>query len=88
MARDSKAHQAMVETGRFDPDAFKVVFDEETGTGLGPEFLEARLRYPERVEARYQRVDLEILTPLTDQGEHPPMRLAEVFMPQHVHRGV
>jgi hypothetical protein len=29
-------------------------------------------------------VDLEILTPLTDQGEHPVMLLEEVFAPQRV----
>ncbi len=77
-------HDALVEAGRFD---LQTVFDEETGApaaGHGPEFLSVRARYLQRVRARYQRVDLEILTPLSDQGKHPPMRLDEVFMPQTV----
>src|SRR5262249_44669010 len=44
----------------------------------------ARVRYYERLRARYQRVDLEILIPLTEQGEHPAMLLGQIFIPQSV----
>jgi HEAT repeat protein len=47
---------------------------------LAPE----RERYLARLLERYRRVDLEVLTPLTEQGEHPHMLLRTVFVPQHV----
>ncbi|WP_330186286.1 HEAT repeat domain-containing protein [Dactylosporangium sp. AC04546] len=47
-------------------------------------FEVARQRYLSRIRDRYRRVELEILTPLTDQGKHPAMLLEEVFVPQHV----
>ena len=43
-----------------------------------------RERYLARLLERYRRVDLEVLTPLTEQGEHPHMLLRTVFVPQHV----
>ncbi len=33
---------------------------------------------------RFQRVDLEVLTPLTEQGKHPEMLLGTVFVPQSI----
>src|SRR5215475_2902479 len=47
-------------------------------------FEAARVRYYERLGARYQRVGLEILIRLTERGEHPAMLLGEVFVPQSV----
>jgi HEAT repeat protein len=47
-------------------------------------FVEARQRYLQRLVDRHRRVDLEILTPLTEQGEHPAMLLGQVFIPQTV----
>ena len=47
-------------------------------------FEVARSEYLNRVRQRFQRVDLEILTPLTEQGEHPVMLLGQVFVPQSV----
>ena len=47
-------------------------------------FQAARQRYLHRVLERHERVDLEILTPLTEQGEHPVMLLGRVFVPQMV----
>jgi hypothetical protein len=47
-------------------------------------FHAARERYLRRLLERYARVDLEILTPLTEQGEHPVMLLGRVFVPQTV----
>jgi hypothetical protein len=43
-----------------------------------------RQRYLARVQERYQRVDLEVLTPLTEQGQHPHMLLGTIFIPQLV----
>ncbi|HEU5159207.1 MAG TPA: HEAT repeat domain-containing protein [Streptosporangiaceae bacterium] len=48
------------------------------------EFQTARERYLRRLLERYGRVDLEILTPLTEQGEHPHMLLGRLFVPQAV----
>jgi hypothetical protein len=48
------------------------------------EFQAARERYLRRLLERHKRVDLEILTPLTEQGEHPMMLLGRVFVPQTV----
>ena len=47
-------------------------------------FAAARRDYVARVRERYRRVDLEILTPLTEQDEHPPVGLREVFIAQAV----
>ena len=50
--------------------------------GLG--FAAERDRYLARLVERYRRVDLEILTPLAEQGAHPHMLLSTVFVPQLV----
>lgn len=50
--------------------------------GWQAEFPQARAAYLARVRQRYQRVDLEVLTPLSEQGEHPAMLLGEIFVPQ------
>ncbi|MGW9211042.1 NACHT domain-containing protein [Embleya sp. NPDC055664] len=47
-------------------------------------FARERREYLHRVCDRYRRVDLEILTPLDAQDEHPEMLLREVFVPQNV----
>ncbi|WP_345601592.1 NACHT domain-containing protein, partial [Streptomyces chumphonensis] len=36
--------------------------------------------YAERVRESYARLDLEVLTPLSDPGEHPAVELREVFV--------
>ena len=46
------------------------------------ELARARLEYLERLRQRHRRVDLEVLTPLTEQGNHPEMLLGKVFVPQ------
>ena len=43
-----------------------------------------RQEYLSRLQQRFRRVDLEVLTPLTEQGEHPEMLLGRVFVPQLV----
>ena len=45
-------------------------------------FAEHRDQYLDRVRWRYQGVELEVLTPSAEQGEQPPIRLEEVFVPQ------
>lgn len=40
--------------------------------------------YAERLRQQYGRADLEVLTPPSEQGEHPPMQLREIFVPQDV----
>ncbi|MEU6483098.1 HEAT repeat domain-containing protein [Streptomyces sp. NPDC046887] len=40
--------------------------------------------YAKRLRERYGRLDLEVLTPLNEQGEHPVVGLREVFVPQSV----
>ncbi|MEV5973211.1 HEAT repeat domain-containing protein [Streptomyces sp. NPDC051921] len=40
--------------------------------------------YAARVRQCYGRLDLEVLTPLREQGEHPVVPLREVFVPQSV----
>ncbi|MET9251953.1 HEAT repeat domain-containing protein, partial [Nonomuraea sp. NPDC003709] len=57
-----------------------IAADKTDVEGLGQE----RQEYLQRIRARYRRVDLEILTPLTEQGEHPVMLLSEVFFQQSV----
>ncbi len=49
-----------------------------------PEIETAREAYATRVRQRYGRLDLEVLTPLREQGEHPVVHLSEVFVPQSV----
>ena len=48
------------------------------------DFAAVRRAYLNLLRERYRRVDLEILTPLTDQDEHPPVELQEVFVAQAV----
>ncbi|GAB2811363.1 hypothetical protein GCM10022221_06030 [Actinocorallia aurea] len=43
-----------------------------------------RLTYLHSLRRRYHRIDLEILTPLDGRGDHPPMTLDGIFVPQHV----
>ncbi|MFJ1753902.1 HEAT repeat domain-containing protein [Kitasatospora sp. NPDC088134] len=45
---------------------------------------EARRRHAWRLRERYHRLDLEVLTPLSEQDEHPAVHLREVFVPQLV----
>ncbi len=47
-------------------------------------FVVARAEYLARVRQRYRRIDLEVLTPLTEQDEHPSVGLREVFVAQAV----
>jgi hypothetical protein len=53
-------------------------------TSSDAEFAAARRVYLRRVRERFRRIDLEVLTPLTEQDEHPEMLLGEVFVPQLV----
>jgi energy-coupling factor transporter ATP-binding protein EcfA2 len=50
----------------------------------GAVFVAARRAYLARLRERYHRVDLEVLTPLTERDEHPPLGLQEVFIAQTV----
>jgi hypothetical protein len=79
-------HQEMVAAGRFDLAAFAAVYKDETEPdgGGGSAWADARAWYLARIRSRLQRVDLEVLTPLTEQGEHPVMLLEQVFVPQQV----
>jgi len=45
-------------------------------------FAAVRRDYLARLRERYHRVDLEVLTPLTEQDEHPAVGLREVFIAQ------
>ena len=45
-------------------------------------FVRVRDEYLKRLRQRYRRVELEVLTPLTEGGESPTMLLGEVFVPQ------
>ncbi|MDG4793531.1 HEAT repeat domain-containing protein [Micromonospora sp. WMMD1082] len=56
----------------------------DSGEAARAAFVAARERYLSRIRDRYRQVDLEILTPLTDQGTHPVMLLEQVFVAQHV----
>ncbi len=47
-------------------------------------FAAVRRGYLARLQERYHRMDLEVLTPLTEQDEHPPVRLRAVFVAQTV----
>ncbi|MEA2202977.1 MAG: hypothetical protein QOI89_3690, partial [Solirubrobacteraceae bacterium] len=67
------------------PDS--ILLANEANTGVMIELAStsvARRDYVARMRAHYGQVDLEVLTPLTEQGEHPPMRLREVFVAQAV----
>lgn len=44
--------------------------------------------YAVRLGQSYGRADLEVLTPLSEQGEHPPMELRQIFVPQDVRAGL
>jgi HEAT repeats/NACHT domain len=55
-----------------------------SGAASSEAFKVERERYLGRVRERYQRVDLEVLTPLTEQGQHPHMLLGTIFIPQLV----
>ncbi|MFJ6770520.1 NACHT domain-containing protein [Kitasatospora sp. NPDC091257] len=44
----------------------------------------ARAAYARRVRETYGRLDLEVLTPLSEQGEHPAVELREVFVTPQV----
>ncbi|MEU3571284.1 HEAT repeat domain-containing protein [Kitasatospora sp. NPDC036755] len=45
---------------------------------------DARAAYARRVRETYGRLDLEVLTPLSEQGEHPAVELREVFVTPQV----
>ena len=79
-----RGHRALVDEGRFDRAWFGALYEEETGDDRDGPWEQAQARYLERIRDRYARVDLEILLPLTDQGEHPDMLLEQVFVPQQV----
>ncbi|MEU3688830.1 HEAT repeat domain-containing protein [Streptomyces narbonensis] len=49
-----------------------------------PDVAPAREAYATRVRQRYGRLDLEVLTPLREQDEHPVVHLRDVFVPQSV----
>ncbi|MFJ9579991.1 NACHT domain-containing protein [Streptomyces sp. NPDC101191] len=49
-----------------------------------PDTESAYAAYARCVRQRYGRLDLEVLTPLREQGEHPVVPLREVFVPQSV----
>ncbi|MFD3660591.1 HEAT repeat domain-containing protein [Streptomyces sp. NPDC058659] len=49
-----------------------------------PDVESAREAYAGRVRQRYGRLDLEVLTPLREQGDHPVVHLHDVFVPQSV----
>ncbi len=44
----------------------------------------ARQAYRTAVRRRFQSIDLEVLTPLSEQDDHPPLRLGEIFVGQLV----
>ena len=48
------------------------------------EFSAVVREYLDGVRRHFRRVDLEVLTPLTEQDEHPEMLLGKVFVPQMV----
>ncbi len=59
--------------------------DEETSlAGRIAGWEASRLAYGTAVRRRYQTIDLEVLTPLSEQDEHPPLRLGEIFVGQLV----
>ncbi|WP_162642344.1 HEAT repeat domain-containing protein [Streptosporangium sp. 'caverna'] len=58
--------------------------NKEDNTSESDQFAEICRIYLDRLRERHRRVDLEILTPLTEQGEHPAMLLGQIFVPQSV----
>lgn len=61
------------------------VHDDETGSaGRIAGWEAARQAYGTAVRRRYQNIDLEVLTPLSEQDEHPPLRIGEIFVGQLV----
>ncbi|SOD64381.1 HEAT repeat-containing protein [Streptomyces zhaozhouensis] len=55
---------------------------------LTPEAVrDALAAYARRVRETYARLDMEVLTPLSDQGEHQPIELRKVFVPPGVREG-
>ena len=58
--------------------------EERAAVLAGKAFAQEQAAHLARLVQRYQRVDLEVLTPLSSQGEHPPMLLGRVFVPQMV----
>ncbi|RSS39749.1 HEAT repeat domain-containing protein [Streptomyces sp. WAC08241] len=61
-----------------------VVVGQRQAPPAPPEFETAREKYAARVRQRYGRLDLEVLTPLREQDEHPVLQLRDVFVPQSV----
>lgn len=61
-----------------------VVAAHEPAPAGPPEIETARAQYATRVRQRYGRLDLEVLTPLREQGDHPVVHLRDVFVPQSV----
>ncbi|MGV9689881.1 NACHT domain-containing protein [Streptomyces sp. NPDC003444] len=61
-----------------------VVVGQRQAPPAPPEFEAIRERYAARVRQRYGRLDLEVLTPLREQDEHPVLHLRDVFVPQSV----
>ncbi|MFC8010532.1 HEAT repeat domain-containing protein [Streptomyces cinereoruber] len=61
-----------------------VVVGQRQAPPAPPEFEAAHEKYAVRVRQRYGRLDLEVLTPLREQDEHPVLHLRDVFVPQSV----
>lgn len=55
-----------------------------TAAPVDAAFSTVRRDYLARLADRYGRIDLEVLTPLTEQDEHPPVELRQVFVTQAV----
>ncbi|GIG03902.1 HEAT repeat domain-containing protein [Catellatospora coxensis] len=59
--------------------------DDEAGSaGRLAGWEAARQTYGTAIRRRYQSIDLEVLTPLSEQDEHPPLRIGEIFVGQLV----
>ncbi|MGH4010494.1 MAG: HEAT repeat domain-containing protein [Pseudonocardiaceae bacterium] len=70
-----------------DLDGWRIRYDvayPSTVTTVDAAFTAVRQDYLARLRERYQRVDLEVLTPLTEQDEYPPVGLREVYIAQAV----
>ncbi|UED86764.1 HEAT repeat domain-containing protein [Streptomyces profundus] len=61
---------------------------EQPGAVAPAESRDALAAYALRVREAYGRLDLEVLTPLSDQGEQQPIELREVFVPPGAREGV
>lgn len=59
----------------------------QIGASSDPGWETVRSEYLKRVLRRYRRVDMEVLTPLTDQDEYPAVPLPEVFVGQTAKSG-